>query len=496
MNDYDVAVIGAGNGGLTAALALAKKGCKVLLLERHNVPGGCATSFVRGRFEFEVALHQLSGMGRKGQPGPLRSMLDRLGVTSRLEFVEMKNLFRIVLPGRLDVLLKADRAEIVRALKERFPAESAAIDRFFDFLYKFCSQLIFGFYSRDPELSKSKYPEFFEYALQDCQTVLDSYFSDPLLKMVVTSYWSYMGLPPSRSPFLDFAINLFTFIEFKPLHIKGGSQALSNAFLDEFLKAGGDVRFNCAVRKILVADRKVQGVVTEDGQEIQAKRVVSNASTLSTYLEMIDREAVPKEVLESFSFRTIGPSAFTLYLGFDREPQDMGITEATNFINMSDDYERMYQLGRTLEKPEWALFTSYDAIDPDFSPAGASQGALLTLNYAEPWLSIPADEYAEMKYKYAGHLLDLLDKLYPACRGHIEELEIATPLTHMRYLGHPGGAFYGFEQYAKDSSFFISPQSPIAGLFFSGAWASLGGFQPTLSSGEAAARSVLKSLNQ
>ena len=80
MSDYDVVVIGAGNGGLTAAAGLAKNGHKTLLLERHNVPGGCATSFIRGRFEFEVALHQLSGLGLPEFPGPLRSVLGDLGV--------------------------------------------------------------------------------------------------------------------------------------------------------------------------------------------------------------------------------------------------------------------------------------------------------------------------------------------------------------------------------------------------------------------------------
>ena len=80
MPDYDVVVIGAGNGGMTAALTLAKAGRKVLLLERHNIPGGCATSFIRGRFEFEVALHQLSGMGSADKPGPLRSILGEMGV--------------------------------------------------------------------------------------------------------------------------------------------------------------------------------------------------------------------------------------------------------------------------------------------------------------------------------------------------------------------------------------------------------------------------------
>ena len=80
MPDFHVVVIGAGNGGLTSALTLARNGLKVLLLEKHNIPGGCATSFIRGRFEFEVSLHQLSGIGSEQKPGPLRMLLTSLGV--------------------------------------------------------------------------------------------------------------------------------------------------------------------------------------------------------------------------------------------------------------------------------------------------------------------------------------------------------------------------------------------------------------------------------
>ena len=50
MKQYDVIVIGAGNGGLAAAATCAKAGLSTLLLERHNIPGGSASSFVRGRF--------------------------------------------------------------------------------------------------------------------------------------------------------------------------------------------------------------------------------------------------------------------------------------------------------------------------------------------------------------------------------------------------------------------------------------------------------------
>jgi phytoene dehydrogenase-like protein len=137
MSDYDAIVIGAGNGGLTAAASLAKEGHKVLLLEKHNIPGGCATSFIRGRFEFEVALHQLSGLGLPEFPGPLRGVLKRLGVIDKIEFVQQKNLYRIVVPGQMDITLKAERAAIEETLFERFPAEKEGIKKFFDLVYAF-----------------------------------------------------------------------------------------------------------------------------------------------------------------------------------------------------------------------------------------------------------------------------------------------------------------------------------------------------------------------
>ena len=495
MPDYDVAVIGAGNGGLSAAVALQNAGLKVLLLERHNIPGGCATSFIRGRFEFEVALHQLSGLGLEERPGPLRGVLNELGVLDQLEFVEIKDLYRVVMPGgKLDITLKADRYEAVAALKERFPEEAGAIDKFFDLVFQFAMEMVGAMILRDPEASRNKYPVFFENALKPSQEILDRYFKDPLLKMAVSIYWTYVGLPPRQIPFMDLALLLWVYIEFKPFHLRGGSQAMSSALLDRFIMAGGEARFSCGAKKILMKNDRITGIQTEAGEDISVERIVSNAGTLTTYLELMDREDVPADVLRSFSSQSIGTSAFTLYLGLDCEPAELGLTKSTNFITTGVDMDSAYLAGRTMDKPGAALLSCYDVDIPDFSPEGACQCALVTMQYADPWLSIPPNRYADVKYKYAQGLLDLAEMVCPGFRNRIEEAEPATPLTHLRYLGHPGGAIYGFEQYAKDSKMFMSPRSPLKGLYFVGSWAGQGGFQPTLESGLAAAKTILKSM--
>ena len=79
-NEFDVVVAGAGNAGLIAAIKLQKAGKRTLIVEQHNVPGGCATSYVRGRFEIDPSLHELCSVGSKEKPGSIRRMFDELGV--------------------------------------------------------------------------------------------------------------------------------------------------------------------------------------------------------------------------------------------------------------------------------------------------------------------------------------------------------------------------------------------------------------------------------
>jgi prolycopene isomerase len=499
MSDYDVIVIGAGNGGLTASASLAQKGLKVLLLERHNIPGGCATSFCRGRFEFEIALHQLSGLGTPDKPGLLRMNLEKLGIMDDLEFVEISDLYSVHMQDRFHIALKPDKKQIIEELKEKFPHEKEAIDAFFDLVYQYAGDMIGAFIFRDPEPSRLKYPKLYEYAFKNAKSVLDDHFSDPLLKCVLSVFWGYLGISADQLAFAYLAMVLFQYIEFKPFHVKGGSQALSNAILTNFLSHGGMVKFNCGAKQILTQENTIKGVVTDQGDTIEAGYVIANISPIAAYEQLIGMEQLPESTIAEMRSRNLSTSAFTLYVGFDCEPGELSIHESTNFLMANTDisirnHDRMNKLD---VNDELMVLSCYDISDPEFSPPGTCQANIVTLKYGEPWLRLSPHEYLDVKYRCAESMLKRVQEIFPDVRAHIEEIEAATPLTHMRYLGHPAGSIYGFEQQTKDSLFFQPGRyAPIQGLYFAGGWTGDCGFEPTLNSGVTAAKSIIRQLEK
>lgn len=499
MKHYDAVVIGAGNAGLTAATALQRGGSRTLLLERHNIPGGCATSFVRGDFEFEVALHQLSGLGTKDKPFVMRQLFDKLGVLDKVEFVQEHDLYRLVVPGELDVTLPASWSGLRNLLQGMFPAESEAIA---DFLLV-CERVTLESFMTLPKARKanseaalqSLCPYYVQYGFRSARDVLDEFFSDAKLKNVLATYWLYLGVPPSMLPFPDLAVMLYAYAVFKPWHIKGGSQAMSTALVESFLEAGGEVRFNCGVEKILTEDGRVCAVRLEGGERVSCAAVVSNASPLITFNELLDLGRPPQAIQQDFKSRRMGTSAFVIYLGLDCTPQELGVTAASSFIYETLDEELIHDRMGTLQTPLGGMLTCYNFEDPSAAPPGKSQVMLVCLQYGDVWKSVAPEDYARTKYEFAEKLIALIEKVYPKVRQYIEEVEVATPLTMMRYLNSPGGAIYGFQQSAQDSALLRERLDGVPGLYIAGAWTSMGGFQPTYMAGESTARAVLKQLN-
>ena len=128
MDKFDVIVVGAGNGGLAAAANTAKAGLKTLLLEKHNIPGGCATSFRRGRFEFEPSLHELCSVGTAERPDQGYKVFDDLGAKPKWCY-ETGHLFRAVVKGEdgYDVRLEAGIEAFCDSVEAAVPGSGKSV---------------------------------------------------------------------------------------------------------------------------------------------------------------------------------------------------------------------------------------------------------------------------------------------------------------------------------------------------------------------------------
>ncbi|MBN1883242.1 MAG: NAD(P)/FAD-dependent oxidoreductase [Deltaproteobacteria bacterium] len=492
---FDAVVIGAGLGGMSAAAMLAKNGKSVMLLERHNVPGGYATSFRRGRFEFDISLHELSGVGSPEARGALFPYLESLGVTEKVEFIPMHQLYRVI-DGDLDLTVPAGRDECNEFFMEHFPKETDGIEKFFDAmqdLMKDYGGVIGGASVGADDLTPEKFPNFIKHGMKTYGEVLDDCITDQDLKNALSPYWGYGGLPPSKLPFHLMASIWEAYLGAPPAHIRGTCQALSNAFVEIVLENGGEVKFNCGVKKILTSSDKVTGVITDDDRKIQTSVIVSNANPLSTMIDLLGLEHAPKAFMRDINSRIIGFSTFNVYLGLDCPPEEVGTMVHENFINMGGDVDAIWERGFTLDPPESVLFTNYNATDPQFSPPGTTVAVLLSVCYARPWYYIPPDQYVETKNAYAEALLSVSEKHFPGFRDHIEVIEVSTPVTNMRYTGNPGGTIYGFDQYLSDSGMLrLRHKGPVGGLFFASAWTIPGGgYQPSIMAGSIAAGRAL-----
>ena len=135
MKEYDVIVVGAGNGGLVAAATTAQAGYKTLLLEKHNLPGGCATSFVRGRFEFEPSLHELCAEDTCPDLESSKKIFADLG--AKMELLHETTLYRSICKDpecSFDVVMHAGREHFLDDIEAAVPGSRDSVGKLFDLI--------------------------------------------------------------------------------------------------------------------------------------------------------------------------------------------------------------------------------------------------------------------------------------------------------------------------------------------------------------------------
>jgi phytoene dehydrogenase-like protein len=202
---------------------------------------------------------------------------------------------------------------------------------------------------------------------------------------------------------------------------------------------------------------------------------------------------VPAAVRADLATRRIGVSAFVLHMGLAATPAELGFTASTNFVTLDNDDERTNASWNSLEAARGICVTCYDIAPIGFAPPGSTHVSVLCLQDGEVWRKVAPSEYHRTKFAFAETLLDVAEHLVPGIRDVIEEVDVATPITMARYLGHPGGAIYGYAHDRTESWLFRDSVSHVGGLHLAGSWPGMGGFEPTLQAGARVARHIVRS---
>jgi len=479
---YDCVVIGSGNGGLGAAAQLAAKGVKVLLVEQHNVPGGFASSFVRGRFEFETAMHLIADMGSPTNKGGVRKFLeDELGI--HLDWVEIPEAFRLIVtdPGEeLDVTLRYGVQDYIDGIEKAVPGSAKSITNYIDLCMEVVDALTYLGESRgnpDKKVLTSKYGNFLKTAPYSVDRVADALKVPKKAQAIFHAPWVYLGPPTSRLSFTIFAGMMAKLIALGGYIPRHRSHEFTSALEARIRELGGETRFNTRVDQILVEDGRVAGVVTSHGERIATKHVIANAAPALVYNRLISPASeVPEIAYRESNARRFAVSALTVYLGLDAPPEKLGLHEYSYFVSANTDTDDMYESFGKLGTPKAQATACLNNALPDASPPGTTILSLTTLYRPEAWADVTPRDYVEIKNQAARGLIEDFEKATGTrIREHIEEVEVATPVTYARYTGVHGGAIYGYEPDTWDSliprMMAMNDEKHIEGLEFSGGYA-------------------------
>lgn len=494
---YNTIIIGGGLAGLTAGATLSKFGKKVLLLEKHHKPGGCATTFKRGDFIVEVGLHEMSGLTKNGSITQIFKMLD---VAKHVQFEKVPEFYGVV-SDKEDFVLPHGYDAATKALINKYPEDEKGIKRFM--------KLIAGIRKETINLPRSPlkqkliyplmpllYPNLVESTKHTVGSWLDKYITNENAKLDLTAHIVYWGDDPYTLSMFYFAVPFSGFIENGGHFIKGGSQQLSNYLASYIEKNGGSVLLGKRAEKIITNNGKATGVTFRDSFNEHSKpttilcdNVIANCA-IPLVPSMLD-EPYSSELQQKISSKTNSCSLLCMYLGFKTDIEKFGVKYYSN-VFQGDSVTSLKDI-KNNHHGDWSkrrfIFVDYNKVDAGLAPPHKSEGVICAVDYIEDWENLNKEDYDVKKEEVAQVLLQRLEKQYPGIRNSIEYYEVSTSKTIKRYTSNPNGSVYGYAQ-TKDqiASKRFRNNFLIPNLYFASAWAFPGGgFEGSIQGGFLAA---------
>jgi len=502
---YDVIIIGSGIGGLTAGNYLAQDGFSTLIIEQRPRPGGCAASFQRGGFSFDAGVHWIA---QCGEGGVVHQILTELGLSEKIDFIRVRPpLVAVTSKGRY--VISEGKSAVLDYLKDRFPEEREAVDRFFEIQGSIAGEML-RLFAIDPDGKEGmarlsfratfplRFPAIAKYHRIRGAEVVDRLIRDSDLRKVLKIAAIF---PRVSMVILAWFWDIITSADC--YYPKGGVQRISDTLAQNFGALQGEILNNCKAVRILTQNGVAKGVRLSDGREICGKVIISNADARETLLELLKEDGRPgdsnlkrsrgvsRRYLDHLRKWRLSESFFYVYLGVDmnlRRGEGSAFPVVWYFPEKRD----------CDSLPDYIGIAIPSLTDEGLAPSGKHTvviGAFAD-RISERWFvsqgRFEEGEYRKWKKEVASSLIRIAGEVFPDLESHILVREAASPLTFHRYTLNSMGASSGWSMDAEEQNK-LSQRTPIRNLLLAGHWTfNPGGLPAAFISGRRAAELTRK----
>jgi phytoene desaturase len=482
-------IIGAGLGGLAAAIRLAKKDFSVTVLEKNAGVGGKVNTVEGNGYRFDTGASLLT------MRHVLAELFEYAGKRAEdyLEIMPLDPICRYFWSdgSRFDASPNLEKTET--EIEKLAPSD---VENFRRFLadarrkYEVAEKTFLAHSLNDlPQLLRPKYFRDL-LAISSLQTLdahVKKYFRSPKLQQLFNRFATYNGSSPFQAP-ATFA--LIPYVEFGlgAWYVRGGMYEIPQALAKLARELNVRIKTDVEVEKILVENKTAVGVRLKNGERLESDYVVANSDAVETYRNLLDARDERVEKLEPSS------SGFVLLLGARKRFPAL----AHHNIFFSDDYagefDRIFKDLRPAENP-----TVYVSATTRTEPAQAPEGCenLFVLVNA-PYTSARTD-WEKEKRNYRDLIIGKLEGFgLDDLENSLDFEQIITPADFESKYRANRGSIYGVSSNGIFSAFLRPPNKArkIENLYFAGGATHPGGGIPlVLISGKLAADLILRKEN-
>ena len=508
MEEFDAIVIGSGAGGLASAICLARAGQKVIVLEQHDVPGGWCHSFQLHGQRFSPGVHYI---GLVGEGESTNELYKGLGAANDLTFFRMNPQgYEHCWIGNEKIDMPAGVDALHESLSKRFPEERTRLKKYLTLVRNVSHQIqlipkMKGFWDNITIAFRTRHMG--KYGLFSLKRVIDWHIKDPLLKAVLNVQCGDHGLPPSKASFPIHCAVMDHYFQ-GAFYPAGGGGGIVKAMTNAFKKYGGEIRTKQNVKKIVIKNKRAIGVRLEDGKEIFAKTIVSNADPSTTYLKLVGKENISAALAKKLSKTKYSITSLILFLTLDMDVTKVGVDSGNIWMIRDQDMEKVFHdltAHNILEEDEFpALFMSCTTLkDPaSFNGKHHNLEVVTFIDYSSFNEFNSGDDhhgsaYTRFKERIIEKFMNSIEKVIPGAKQHIVQVELGTPKTNEFYINSTNGNVYGTEKtFNQIGPFSFQNKTEIGDLFLCGASTLSHGVGGATYSGIAAAARILKCMPQ